>query len=697
MPTIPTPSTAEGELKVAIRNPSPDVTLTSWERSIEVEGGASVFGGVRFLDLIFVLDTSESLRRTDPRDYRTLGAVGLVESLPAKSNVQIGIVDFDSNGELVLPLTADRKGVVDSLQGLNQLGRTNIAAGIRTAVEEFKRRARLDSSRVILLFTDGKANAKKARRAMAEARQAGVAVHTLLLGSSKKGAAILREVAEGTGASFVRVTDPAKLPEAFLNLRTTGVDSVTLRVNDSPPFPTQLIAGTFGGRVPVRPGENRIVATALSLDGDTQEDTVTVVVSGPMSVAIDTPRDGNVFESREIETVVEGVIDPFVGLPPAQSGDYLELDAQSVVLRVNDSPPFATTIENGRFRGQVLLQEGENQIVALATTRDGRMSRDAITVTVQLPGCAELSVTAVSDGRPALSISDRAVEIVFDASNSMWGQLDGRAKIDIAKATLRDVIDWLPSDLMLAMRLYGHRHKRELRVCTDSELLVPFGPGSRERIREAILTFRPRGQTPLAYSLSQVAADFGEFRGERAVVLVTDGIESCGGDPVEAARALHRGGHLPVHVIGFALGSELDEDPDSLRAIAEASGGRFLSARSAQELRDALAVTVGTPFRVFRGQAVVAQGALGDDHALQLPEGDYRVRLDSAPPHEVPLSLAREEALTLVLEREEGSVSHLVQRGPADYAPCEDTATALDREPIPDTSEQRGAAKPFTD
>jgi uncharacterized protein YegL len=227
----------KGELKVEIRKPAPDLRLTNWETSIEVEGGASVFGGVRFLDLILVLDTSKSLRRNDPRDYRTLGAGGLVENLPAKSDVQIGVVDFDSNGELALPLTADRAAVIESLHKLDQSGRTNIAAGIRLALEELNRNARPDSSRVILLFTDGLSNAKKAREAMDEAQQRGVAIHTLLLGSSKKGTAILRELAEGTGASFVRVTDPAKLPEAFLNLRTTGVDSVSLRVNDSPPHP----------------------------------------------------------------------------------------------------------------------------------------------------------------------------------------------------------------------------------------------------------------------------------------------------------------------------------------------------------------------------------------------------------------------------------------------------------------------------
>ena len=116
---------------------------------------------------------------------------------------------------------------------------------------------------------------------------------------------------------------------------------------------------------------------------------------------------------------------------------------------------------------------------------------------------------------------------------------------------------------------------------------MSFGGSDRSAIRRAIAGVKPRGQTPLGYSLEQVAADFGSFRGERAVVLVTDGLESCGGDPVAAARRLHQESGVTVHVIGFGLGSAADADAASLRAIAQASGGRFVSAGSAAELRDA--------------------------------------------------------------------------------------------------------------
>jgi Mg-chelatase subunit ChlD len=661
-----------GQLKVKIHEPAEDLVLESWESSIEVEGGASIFGGVNRLDLLLVMDTSESLRSTDPKNFRTAGAIGLVENLLAKSNIQIGVVDFDEKADLVAPLTRNRAAVSAALRGLDQSGMTDLAAGIRTALEGFERGARFGSSRVMLLFTDGKSSARKARKAMEEARQKGVAIHTLQLGDDRKGASILREIAEGTGGTFLPVTDSSKLPEAFLNLRTTGVKNVTLRVNGSPPIPTRLVGGTFTGRVPLQMGANRIVAAATSLDGATREDAVRVIVTGPLSVAIDTPLDGTLFAERESETAVEGSVSSFENLSPKFGAGRPNRGVQSVVLSVNGSPPFVTTLEDGRFRGRVLLQEGENRIVATAASSDGRTAQHAVNVTVRSPGCAELQVMALRDGEPALSISDRSVEIVFDASNSMWAQLGGKSKISIAKAILSDALDWLPRDVMLALRVYGHQHRRELRNCQDSELLVPPGTGNRQRIRGAITAFRPRGQTPLGYSLEQIVGDFGDIAGERAVVLVTDGVESCGGDPVGAARSLQKNGRIPVHVIGFGLGNEGDADPASLRAIADASGGKFLTARSAEELRDALSVTVGTTFRVLRRGIPVAAGTLGADEIIRLPAGEYAVRIESEPALEVSAYLGSEKNLTLILERSQGAVSPRVRSRPSDHFACED-------------------------
>ena len=109
-----------GKLKVSIHTPSSGLLLTKRETSIEVEGMASVFGGVKYLDLFLVLDTSGSLGRQDPENYRTQGAVALVKSLSRKSDIRIGVVDFDDRSKLVMQLTDDRAAVVEALRGFDQ-------------------------------------------------------------------------------------------------------------------------------------------------------------------------------------------------------------------------------------------------------------------------------------------------------------------------------------------------------------------------------------------------------------------------------------------------------------------------------------------------------------------------------------------------------------------------------------------------
>lgn len=669
------PSAQSGKLKVSIHTPSEGLLLTKRETSIEVEGMASVFGGVKYLDLFLVLDTSGSLARRDPENYRTQGAVALVENLSKKSDIQIGVVDFDDRSDLVMQLTDDREAVVEALRGCDQKGGTDLAAGIRTALEGFKQGARPDSSRVVLLFTDGISEAEPARDAAREAREQGVAVQTLLLGSREKGEELLQEIAEATGGSSLYVTEPERLPKAFLNLRTTGVDFVKLSVNGSAPIDTELTGGSFRGSVPLKMGENRIVAAATSLDGQTEKDAVTVIVSSPVTVAIEHPADGMLFTRRESDTDVKGSASIFLEKDVSESllASYPTLGVESVTLRVNNSPPYTTHLTEGKFVGRVPLQIGGNIIVATATSIDGKTAEARTRVTVRPPGCGALLIAAERDGHPALSISDRSVEIVFDASGSMWGQIGGTAKITIAKEILSDALDWLPRDLSLALRVYGHQSPRERKDCRDSQLLVPFGEGNRERIRAAIARFQPKGQTPLAYSLRQVVDDFGGFEGERAVVLLTDGIESCNGDPAQAARELQREDRgLPVHVIGFGLSDrENREALASLRAIADASDGQFLTAGSAEALREALTVTVGTPFEILREEVRIGTGTLGVNEVFQLPAGEYVVRLYSTPPKQARLTLKGEEKFTLIWKRDGDAVSLREMHEPLPYTPCE--------------------------
>ena len=563
---VGTAAASDRAIQVEIQSPSAGHTVEDGVTNVEVEGIASAIGGVRYLDIMFVMDTSQSLRRSDPSDYRSAGAIGLVQNLSPKSDIKIGVISFDSKSDVAQSMTSDRDAAIETLRLLPRSGSTNIAAGITAALAELERNGRPGSSQVIMLFTDGMSNKNKAYDAAVEATKKGITIQTLMLGKNQKGSKIMDTIAWATGGSFLRVSDPSKLPEAFLNLRTTGVDSVTLSVNGSEPVPARLAGGTFVGSVPVDIGENRIVAFATSLDGDTQE--------------------------------------------------------SEILVNVRDT------------------------------------------------SCAALEVMALNDGRPALSLNDRAVEIVVDASKSMWGQIDGQSKMEIAKTTLEEVSYWLPEDFDLALRAYGNTSSSDKNNCADSSLLVPFGERNREYVRHAIAGLRPTGQTPIAYALNQAAGDFGSLQSDRTLVLVSDGIESCGGDPVTAAYALRQQG-IVVHLIGFGLGNAAEEDAASLQAVANASGGRYVTAGSAEELKAALAETVATSFSVYQGSTEVASGSLGSADVMLLPEGDYRVQLHSSPPVEAQVRLAPRDSVTLTLEKSGGVVSPFEQRDELPHTTCE--------------------------
>jgi hypothetical protein len=140
---------------------------------------------------------------------------------------------------------------------------------------------------------------------------------------------------------------------------------------------------------------------------------------------------------------------------------------------------------------------------------------------------------------------------------------------------------------------------------------------------------------------------------------------------VTAAYALRQQGVI-VHLIGFGLGNAADEDVASLQAIANASGGRYVTASSAEELLAALAETVATSFSVYRGNVEVASGSLGSADVMLLPEGDYRVQLHSSPPVEAGVRLAPRESVTLTMEKREDAISSFEQRGELPYTSCED-------------------------
>jgi len=236
---------------------------------------------------------------------------------------------------------------------------------------------------------------------------------------------------------------------------------------------------------------------------------------------------------------------------------------------------------------------------------------------------------AQEDEKPESEIVP-TVELVVDASGSMKERSPGgykRRKIDLAMDVLSEIVDTLPEESVVALRVYGHRvHEGKPGDCEDTELLVPFRKIDKPRFKRAVRSIRPLGTTPLAYALTKAGEDLGGEEGDRWIVLITDGKEECGGDPAQAVAHLRDAGiRARIDVVGLALGDE--QSKMDVRQYADLSGGSFFDAQDREALKNGIRKTLAVPFDVLDAAGeLIARGAVGSE-ALELPEGVYTVVL----------------------------------------------------------------------
>jgi len=182
--------------------------------------------------------------------------------------------------------------------------------------------------------------------------------------------------------------------------------------------------------------------------------------------------------------------------------------------------------------------------------------------------------------------ADRAI-IVLDASGSMWGQIDGKPKLQVARETLKTVLRTVPDTLEIGLMAYGHRERGN---CSDIQLIVPPGPGTAQAIGAAADKMRFLGSTPLSAAVKQAAEAMRYGEEKATVILITDGIETCNADPCALATELEEHGiDFTAHVVGFGLS---DDEGRQVACLAENTGGRYLPAEDAAQLEGALTQVV---------------------------------------------------------------------------------------------------------
>lgn len=172
--------------------------------------------------------------------------------------------------------------------------------------------------------------------------------------------------------------------------------------------------------------------------------------------------------------------------------------------------------------------------------------------------------------------------VILDASGSMWGQVDGVAKISTAKQALSGLLADLSASTNVGLAAYGHRREGD---CSDIEVLLPVANHADGMIGPVVEGITPRGKTPIAGALRAAAGAFPN-NGQSSVLLISDGLETCGGDPCAAAEALvEQGIDTRVHVVGFDL---TEEENAALQCIADRGNGSYFTANNSDEFVDAL-------------------------------------------------------------------------------------------------------------
>ncbi len=185
-------------------------------------------------------------------------------------------------------------------------------------------------------------------------------------------------------------------------------------------------------------------------------------------------------------------------------------------------------------------------------------------------------------------VNKTRILFLMDASGSMYAMMDKDTRINVAKRLMNKIMDSLAlaKDVEVGLRVYGHISPPAQHDCKDTKLEVPFRSGNHNEIKRKVNALVPKGTTLIAYALQAAANDFPKEPNVRnVIILITDGIEECDGDPCAVSEALQSHGViLRPFIIG--IGST-----DEFRKAFECVG-RYYDANTEADFDNVLKVVI---------------------------------------------------------------------------------------------------------
>lgn len=173
--------------------------------------------------------------------------------------------------------------------------------------------------------------------------------------------------------------------------------------------------------------------------------------------------------------------------------------------------------------------------------------------------------------------------ILVDASLSMKNEWKGGTKWDIARTAIANLADSIAEvpNCELGMRVFGHLYPEPDKNCHDTRLEIKLDTANAKAIKRKLDEIRPKGITPLVYSIEQTVADFGKVPGKNILVIITDGEDACNRDPCSVALMLQKNNIvLRPFIIGMALQARTADDMQCM--------GKLFNTNTAEEFGETL-------------------------------------------------------------------------------------------------------------
>lgn len=239
-----------------------------------------------------------------------------------------------------------------------------------------------------------------------------------------------------------------------------------------------------------------------------------------------------------------------------------------------------------------------------------------------------------------------AVEVILDASGSMLQRIGSQRRIDIAKQTLTQLTAGaIPSGTPFALRVFG----REEDSC-QTDLEIALSPLNANAVASKIagLQAKNNAKTPIGASLEKVTEDLASVQGERLVIVLTDGEETCGGDPAAAIQKLRAAGaQLRITIVGFAIDDTALEA--SFRHWSALGGGTYFNAKDANALNTAMTSALQPTFEVVSAAGQVLAEGVVDAEQVRVPAGAVQVRLKGSVVKPTQIVVKPQEVTSLEL------------------------------------------------